>query len=236
MGLACYLAMTAAEFQAVRTLPTAVAWMSCHFSGHSRGLSNLPEALPEGSVLILDDSIPIAGHDPVLIRKQLEGLAEQFPLKGILLDFERPGVAELAALAGFLTEKPCCPVCVSRLYAKDLSCPVFLPPPPLHSPLKEYLAPWKGRSVWLELAAQCQIARIDSRGCRLESAPMEALPPPSFLDRSCCSRYHWALQNEEAVFTMVRDLPELAMLEADARALGVAQTIGLYQQLGKTTS
>ena len=233
MGSACYLAMTAAEFRTAEPLPPAVAWMSCHFSGHSRGLSNLPDTLPPGSVLILDDSIPIGGHDPVLIREQLQSLAEQLSLKGILLDFERPGVPELAALASYLTEDPCCVVCVSQLYAGELSCPVFLPPPPLYTPLSEYLTPWKGRSVWLELAMQCQIARIDSHGCRLEDAHMTLLAEPSFPDRDCCCRYHWALQNEEAVFTMVRDLPELAMLEEDARALGVAQTIGLYQQLGE---
>lgn len=232
MGLACYLAMTAAEFQAADTIPDAVAWMACHFSGSNQGLSNLPNFLPKDSLLILDDSIPINGHDPQLIREQLFSLAEQFSLKGILLDFEREGVQELRQLAVCLVQDPTCPVCVSRLYARELSCPVFLPPPPLHTPLAEYLVPWKNRTVWQELAIESQIARIDSRGCRLEDAPMEQLPEPSFSDRGCCCRYHWELTNGEAVFTMVREEPELAMLEEDARALGVEQTIGLYQQLG----
>lgn len=232
MGLACYLAMTAAEFQAAETVPDAAAWMACHFSGSNRGLSNLPENLPKDSLLILDDSIPINGHDPQLIREQLYSLAEQFSLKGILLDFEREGVQELGQLAACLVQDPRCPVCVSRLYAKELSCPVFLPPPPLHTPLAEYLAPWKNRTVWLELAMETQIARIDSRGCRLEDAPMAELPEPSFTDRECCCRYHWELTGEEAVFTMVREQNELNLLEEDARALGVALTIGLYQQLG----
>ncbi|MBO5317267.1 MAG: hypothetical protein J6A74_02360 [Oscillospiraceae bacterium] len=234
MGLACYLAMTAAEFQNAQELPRHIAWMACHFSGHNTGLSNLPASLPADSVLILNDRIPIAGHDPHLIGQQLGSVAESFALKGILLDFERSGEPALADLSAYLVREVSCPVIVSWLYAKELDCPVFLPPPALHTPLQQHLQPWRGRKIWLELAMQGQAATVTTDGCTLEDIPLPVLPEESFYDRECCSRYHWHLEEDAAVFTMARQYPELIQLEEDARSMGVTQTVGLYQQLGYT--
>ena len=233
MGLGCYLAMTAAEFQNAPELPQRIAWMACHFSGSSTGLSNLPASLPDNSVVILNDRIPISGHDPSVIVRQLAQLSEDFSLKGILLDFERPGESELAGLSAHLTRELSCPVIVSWLYARELDCPVFLPPPPLHTPLSRHLQPWAGRKVWLEMAVQAQRTTVTATGCALEQISMTELPEPSFYDKDCCSRYHWHLEEDAAVFTMLRQEAELIQLEECARSLGVAETVGLYQQLGQ---
>ena len=52
MAIRPFLAMTAAEIQGTETLPPKTAWMACHFSPYSTGLSNLPKALPPGLSLI----------------------------------------------------------------------------------------------------------------------------------------------------------------------------------------
>ena len=71
MAIRPFLAMTAAEIRGTETLPPKTAWMACHFSPYSTGLSNLPKALPPGSMVILDDITPIHGHDSETIAAQL---------------------------------------------------------------------------------------------------------------------------------------------------------------------
>ena len=46
MAIRPFLAMTAAEIRGTETLPPKTAWMACHFSPYSTGLSNLPKDLP----------------------------------------------------------------------------------------------------------------------------------------------------------------------------------------------
>ena len=78
MGIPHYLAMTAAEFSA--NMPQKdTAWMACHFSSCSHGLSNLPEELPSGALLILDDSTPMECHDPETVKRQLAPAIEKYP-------------------------------------------------------------------------------------------------------------------------------------------------------------
>ena len=151
MALPLYLAQTAQEM-AGNPLAQGTAYLACHFSPGGQGLSNLPEWLPEGSMLILDDSNPMDGHDGSLILKQLTEIITRNNCESLLLDFQRqdvPGQWDLAKLlTGFLP----CPVGVSELYAQGLSCPVFLPPVPPDRPFVDYLAPWQGREIWLEAA------------------------------------------------------------------------------------
>ena len=91
MAIRPFLAMTAAEIQGTETLPPKTAWMACHFSPYSTGLSNLPKALPPGSMVILDDITPIHGHDAEAIAAQLRSRLEEIECSGVLLDFQRPG-------------------------------------------------------------------------------------------------------------------------------------------------
>jgi len=67
MPLTTYLAMTAAEMHYAETLPEHPVWMACHFSSYATGLSNCPTFLPAGSLLMINDRIPIWNHDPAHI-------------------------------------------------------------------------------------------------------------------------------------------------------------------------
>lgn len=77
MAIRPFLAMTAAEIRGTETLPSKTAWMACHFSPYSTGLSNLPKDLPPGSMVILDDITPIHGHDAEAIAAQLRPRLEE---------------------------------------------------------------------------------------------------------------------------------------------------------------
>lgn len=118
MAIRPFLAMTAAEIRGTETLPPKTAWMACHFSPYSTGLSNLPKALPPGSMVILDDITPIHGHDSETIAAQLRPRLDALECSGVLLDFQRPGYEEAELLAGRLSEAlPCpwaCPRCTGR--------------------------------------------------------------------------------------------------------------------------
>ena len=151
MALPLYLALTAAEM-AGNPHPDNLTYMACHFSSGGKGLSNLPNVLPPGAILILDDSTPMDGHDPDLIGKQLKDLVQKFRCESLLLDFQRPKNNEQQALAKMLSSTLPCPVGVSEPYAKGLSCPVFLPPVPPDMSPSRHLAPWQGREIWLEAA------------------------------------------------------------------------------------
>lgn len=232
MGMRCYLAMTAAEFGAAEVLPQHPAWMACHFSCYGTGLSNLPQRLPQDAMVIVNDRTPVQGHDPALILEQLIHLAEMFTPSCFLLDLQRPGVEETAAIARLLTQKLPCPVGVTEYYAGELDCPVFLAPPPLHVTLQEYLSPWKGRDIWLEAAAEAEEITVTEKGSSFAPATMEALAEPVFEDTDLHCRYHTELARDSIIFRLQRGKRELSTLLDQAQALGVTQTVGLYQQLG----
>ena len=231
MALRCYLAMTAAEMGSAEVIPAFPGWMACHFSSYGLGLSNLPASLPEGAMVILNDRTPIHGHDPALILDQLSALLEQQKPGCFLLDFQRPGQAQTAAVAKCLTEQLPCPVAVTEYYAGALSCPIFLPPPPLHIPLAEHLSPWEEREIWLEAATDAETITVTAEGSRFAPTVIETLDEPIFTDSTLHCRYHISLTEEAAVFTLLREGPELTALLAEAETLGVTQAVGLYQQL-----
>ena len=88
MAIPIYLAMTAGEIQSAGRKPERIAWMACHFSPYSSGLINLPDEIPEGSLLILNDRMPIRGHDPDKILNILSERVNTLKASGILLDFD----------------------------------------------------------------------------------------------------------------------------------------------------
>lgn len=232
MAIRCYLAMTAAEFSCSGTLPEEPAWMACHFSCYGDGLSNLPQTLPKGSMVIVNDRTPIQNHDCDRIVQQLTQLFEALHPTCFLLDFQRPGIAQTAALAQVLTQKLPCPIGVTQHYAQALNCPVFLEPPPLHIPLQEHLAPWKTREIWLEVAAEAEMITVTEEGSHFALTGDMDLPEPVFDDPVLHCRYHTRVSNDRAIFHLVRQKPELAQLLKEAEALGVTQAVGLFQQLG----
>lgn len=231
MAIDRFLAMTAAEIQLCPRHCGPIAYLACHFSPYNRGLSNLPRELPRKSLLLVDDSTPIRGHDPQMIVQQLTDVASRQECRGILLDFQRTPTEEAHAMADFLYQHLSCPVAVSSPYAGPLNCAVCVPPPKCHVPLQEHLSPWQGREIWLELALDAETIALHAQGARFQ--PLTT--PPSeegFWDLSLNCHYQIQQEKDRALFTLWRTKDSLHSLEAAAEALGVTLTVGLWQELG----
>ena len=233
MAIPCYLAMTAAEFDNAETLPKYPAWMACHFSCYGTGLSNLPSALSENAMVIINDRTPVMGHEPERILEQLTQLWQVLKPKYFLLDFQRSGEDRTATIARLLTQKLPCPTAVSESYARKLDCPVFLSPPPLHVSLKKHLAPWSGREIWLEAATEAAQITVTHKGSLFEMAHYTELDEPIFQEETLHCRYHIRLTENAAVFELERRKEELETLLNEAEIMGVTLAVGLYQQLGQ---
>lgn len=231
MILPCYLAMTAAEFASAPRLPEKTAWMACHFSCYSTGLSNLPQALPKGSMLIVNDRTPVAGHDPKQIVGQLQQLVEEQEVERVLLDLQRPDCEETTRIVEVVIHALSCPTGVTAAYAKGSTCPVFLPPPPIHVPLEQYLSPWKEREIWLELMPDAEELVVTRDGCAIHSLLHTELKSPIHQHDNLCCRYHIQLLEDRAIFTLERNTGLFPPFLAQAKELGVNCAIGLYQQL-----
>ena len=232
MPIPCYLALTEREFSHIPSIPENCAWMACHFSGYSTGLSNLPRQLPPGSMVIVNDLIPVCGHDPERILAQLLMLLEQVQPVGFLLDLQRPGEAQTRQIAKVLTEGLPCPVGVTPEYAKSLDCPVFLEPPPLYVSLETHIAPWRGREIWLEATFGFQRLTVTEAGCQIETVEEHTLQESALFDEALCCSYHVHKDGQSATFTLRRKREELEKLLLQAEALGITRAVGLYQQLG----
>lgn len=232
MALPLYLAMTALEMSSIAEIPQYSAWMACHFSPSSQGLTNLPAALPEGAVLILDDRLPCQGHSPDLAAGQLREAVERLGCKEVLLDFQRPPEAEsLAIVKAILAALPC-PAAVSEGYARELSCPVFLPPCPLHASLEEFLAPWSEREVWLEAALCQEDVIVQPEGITYVPQFPPAYLGDGFYDEALCCHYRTTVNESEVRFTLFDTRESLTRKLEKARSLGVSKAVGLYQELG----
>lgn len=223
-----FLGQTAAEWEHPLPPGTKKAWMACHFSPYGTGLSNLPRQMPPGSMVILNDRTPVAGHDPALIARQLTELIHQFDCSRILLDFQRPGEAQTQTIVKAILASTDCPVGVSHWYATDLDCPVFLPPLPLHMPLRSHIAPWAGRKIWLELAPDCARYTVTKDGCRQESC--EATGEFPHFDQALHCRYRTEVSSEAITFTLCRTHDDVrCMLEAEE----IDCFAGLYQEFSQ---
>ncbi len=232
MAMEPYLAMTAGEIQRASALPRRAGWLSCHFSASGAGLSNLPVALPPGSLLILDDSTPMDGHDPEQIAGQLEDCGKRLDCAGILLDFQQPGAEDIQNLVARLEAVISVPLIVSATYGKDTGCAVFLPPVPADVPLVEYLSPWRGREIWLEAALDgLEITLTESGAARASLPRWEQPEAEGFRDDRLHCHYRCEVREDTAVFTLWRSPGDLKELLAEAEGLGVTAAVGLYQEL-----
>lgn len=230
MAIVQYLAMTAEE-AASSILPEHMAWMACHFSPYSPGLTNLPNNLPDGSLLILNDRTPFYRNDPETIMVQLRSVIQSHSCSGLLLDFQNPGISALSELTQMLISELPCPVIVSHHYAcKNAS--ILLPPVPLDEPISEYLSPWNGKEIWLEAALDSVLITIDSAGTHKSTPEPAETVFPHRDDRLHC---HYAICESEmdASFLLHRTPEDLGSLMNEAESLGVRAFIGLYQELGK---
>lgn len=206
--------------------PKRTAYMACHFSPGGSGLSNIPRFLPEGSILLLDDSMPVQGHDPSIVVQQLKDIVDRFSVWAVLLDFQRPPTEESSKMVAAILENTSCIVAVTPAYAKEDSA-VFLPPLPANKSLPEYLKPWK--RIFLELASEGLEITVTKDGSRV-SAVYPASPLPLEDKRLHC-HYSVKVFPGKAVFTLNRTQEDLADLAKEAEQLGVLGMVGLYQEL-----
>lgn len=230
MALTLYLAMTGAEIQNCPHPPAHVAWMACHFSPYSTGISNVPPLLVPGSMLILNDRIPPQGHDPELVAQQLVDVVSALDVDRVLLDFQRPGDPLTQKIADVIVQALPCPVGVAAGYAESLRCPVFLTPA-LHKPLAEQLAAWQGHEIWLEAALDCQDALLTEQGCTFIPADVPQNPPTCHSDPQLHCHYSIVTEEQWARFTLWRDAVHLQTLLREAADRGINCAVGLYQQL-----
>lgn len=229
MGLPFYLAMTGAEIHSIPPLSEPIAYMACHFSPYSTGLSNLPERLPAGSLLMVNDRIPIFGHDPQRILEQLLEAVEACSCGGVILDLQREGYPEQRQVCEILTKGLACPVAVSELYASGLDCPVFLSPPPINFPLADHTAPYRDREIWLEAALDAQCFTVTQEGCAV--TPLSDPPPENcFREEALHCRYSIEADKEAARIRLWRTADDLK----DIQFPGITRLIGLYQQFTDT--
>ena len=233
MAIAPFLAMTAAETRNHSVLPPKIAWMACHFSPYGLGLSNLPQRLPPHALLLLDDITPIREHDPQRITEQLLNCLESLNCHGVLLDFQRPDVPETAVLVNHLTQTLPCPVIVSESYASELSCPVFLPPVPPSVALEEYISPWEGRSIWMEIGLTGELLTLTEQGCETVPLPFPNEASEGFPEKALHCHYRIETNEKSARFTLWRTEKDLAALLEEAEGLGISGAVGLYHEFSK---
>jgi len=231
MALPVYLAMTAAEVRGCGGSPRHMAWMACHFSSYGTGLSNLPRCLPEGSLLILNDRIPVQGHNPQEISEQLAQLAADIHACGILLDFQRPDNSQAKAITQTIVQALPCPVAVSENYAADLNCAVFLDAPRADRPLPLLTEEWRGRELWLEAACCRGTVTVTENGSHY--APETQFPTGLPVHREQKLHCSYCIEKEEnqVRFHFKRTPEELNTMLENAEKLGVTRAIGLYQEL-----
>jgi len=222
-----FLAMTAGEMK--ESAAERMAYMALHFSPYSTGLSNPPQTLPENSILLLDDSMQIADHDPALVVQQLKKLVVSFSAQALLLDFQREVSAAAECMVSNILQALPCPVAATEAYARKLHCPVFLPPPPVNKPLVEYLSPWLEQGVYLEIAPDCLAITVTENGsAKLQICPVQSLP---LEDKRLHCHYRVEAFPEKAIVTMCRYREDLQQLVNEAEQLGVLGCVGLYKEL-----
>lgn len=232
MDINCYMAMTAPEITRVSPHPHRIGWLSSHFSERSNGLCNLPDALPEGAVLILDDSTPPAGHDPEEVAVQLNMLVQKSHLQVVILDFQNPNQFPTEEMTAYLLSTLTCKVCVAAPYAKPHNCPVLIPAPMPHRSPQKHISPWRGREIWIEATLDTERITVTEQGSTITVLPYQEPEGHWFTEERLCCRYQIQELETQVEFTLTRDMKMLKQLLENCQQLGVSYFIGLYQQLG----
>lgn len=230
MAIRLTLAMTAAELGFSSSLPESPAWMACHFSPYSTGLTNLPGKLPQGCLLILNDRTPIHGHDPERVLRELEQVMRKYACIGLLVDFQNPPCSESLALTEYLAENLDAPLSLPPEY-KAKNRALFLPPVPTDQTIGDYLKQWPNQEIWLEAALEGQNISLSRNGARYEANRRQDFDHIHD-DRKLHCHYSTEEGPEEVIFHTWRTREDLHQLLEEAEGLGVTQAIGLYQELG----
>lgn len=232
MDFSIYLAFLPTQWNKTQTVQDKAAWLGCRLSSYGEGITGLPPALPNGSMLILTDENPPQGHDPQRIAKELTENAARLGADKILLDFQREGLEENREIVETVLKQAAIPVGITEQYAKHFDCPVLLSPPPLWTPLEEKAALWSGRELWLEAVTETALVTVTESGSRYEAGAYE-LPEESLVYDKLCLRYALKRKNREMLFYLKRDKEMVCRLLDRAKALGFTGAVGMYQDLGK---
>lgn len=229
MDLSIYLAFTGAEAGAMESYTGKSAWLGCHLSSYNSGITPVPSSLHRCNMLVLTDEIPADGHDPGRVAEELAAYAARLGCERILLDFQRPPSPESTQIVSAVLDMVHCPVGVSESNGRELSCPVFLSPPPLWTSLEEHHLPWKNREVWLEAGTEDACVTVTNAGSEYRLWDRTGEFP--YFDETVSAAYRLEFTGEAARFYLHRGQKELKHLLYKARELGIRTAVGLYQQL-----
>ena len=227
MSLRFYLAMTDAEIRRATSLPRHLAFMACHFSPYGSGLTNIPQRLPPGSLLIVNDRVPVLNHDPELILSQLKSAVQRLKAFGILLDFQIPGNTQTERIVQTLVDGLPCPVAVSAAYGEDLTCPIFSSPL-IHQRLCDSPYIKKGRPLWLDTYQETAFYKVTPAGCSVIKDAI--ISGDTFFDEILQCRYSFSIEKDSVVFSLSRQTAEISGYLKAAEMAGIPIAVGLYQQ------
>lgn len=231
MSIPLFLAMTEQDIRQAPELPKDIAWMACHFPVGDAVLSSVPRTLPLGSMLILDDRVPYSKQNSDMICAHMKDMVTRWQCRHVLLDLERPPTEPMLQLVKDLVQQLPCPVGVPKDYAQNLDCPVFLPPIPPHMLPRDYLSPFYGREIWLEVALDGSLASVTPEGCTFTPVPFPELHASVHHCPQLHSHYHIEAKPAQVDFHLFRTSSDIPSLLDDALASGVALAIGLFQEL-----
>lgn len=200
------------------TFPGNLAILGMHLSQDGMHLAGIPETVPEGCILLLDDRILPEKIDEDAILRQLASVLHKRSPKSLYLDFQRESVHS-TSLIRRITESYPEITAVSALYAEGLSCPVVLPPIPLYKKVEEVLSPWQGREIWIEQDLSAWEVTVTKDGADVKST---AIPRESgFFDEALCCRYCIKTEENAAIFTLFSTSETLQKQAEKAASLGV---------------
>ena len=219
------LAMTEAEIRNHSTPPSDYACLGCHFSpeGH---LVGLPDSLPSGCGLVIDDRNPIT--DSAVVTAALDNLVPDY----VILDFQYPPEKASLEFAAALAQTKWRTVMPPE-YAKGQDCPLFLPPVPPHVPIEEYLKPWKGREIWLELALDGAVITITAQGCQIEPMLHAQIPDGAFADSMLHCHYIISQQEDSLQFRCGRNLQDVEDMLHTPLPPNLKRAVGLFREFGE---
>lgn len=233
MAIRRFLGVTEAEMDGISQLPENAAWMWCHYSKESGKICGLPPFLLAGSMVVLTDEVAFLGADHSTLCGQLWGAVRALSCRYVLLDFQKPVCEEMVCFAEKLAASLPCPVILPAALGDRLDGPVFLPPVPLDVSLPNYLAPWAGREVWLELALDGLEIRLTDSGARSSYLPHPLPFSASHRDDRLHCHYKIETAPDQVLFTLRRTQEDVEELVTEAEGLGVTGCVGLWQELGR---
>ena len=224
MAIRRYLAMTGEEIADFGGIPENAAWMFCPFSAEAMDVIDF---VPAGKILVLTDADSSENTDSERIIQMLVRLEPT----AIVLDFQRTENID-AAFAKRLKKALSCPVILPPCLADKLDGPVFLPPVPLHSSLKNHMESWNGREIWMDISAEGERIILTEAGASFETLLCFSPPEKGHQEERLHCHYSIALKEDAAIFTLWRTKEDMLSLLTEAENRGIRAAVGLYQELG----